>query len=325
MIHKVALLREKIERELSMVMKSVQPESLFEPPRYVFSLGGKRIRPVLSLMAVELSNKNSDIALNAALAIEIFHNFSLLHDDLMDNADIRRGNPTVHKKWNANTAILSGDAMVIEAYKYIAKVPTQHLSEVLDLFSDTAMDICVGQQYDMDFEKRNDVKEAEYLEMILKKTAVLIGCSLKMGAILSDADKSDAEALYQFGINLGLAFQLKDDLLDVYGDPKRFGKNIGGDIISNKKTYLLIKALRNSNPGQRDELDKWITIKEFDPNEKIEAVKKIYDELNLKVISENLIEKYYLASLENLSSVSVSSDRKRELIELSENLMYRDS
>lgn len=325
MIHKVALLREKIDRELSMVMKSVQPESLFEPPRYVFSLGGKRIRPVLTLMAVELFNKNIDIALNAALAIEIFHNFSLLHDDLMDNADIRRGNPTVHKKWNANTAILSGDAMVIEAYKYIAKVPTQHLSEVLDLFSDTAMDICVGQQYDMDFEKRNDVKEAEYLEMILKKTAVLIGCSLKMGAILSDADKSDAEALYQFGINLGLAFQLKDDLLDVYGDPKRFGKNIGGDIISNKKTYLLIKALRNSNPGQRDELDKWITIKDFDPNEKIEAVKKIYDELNLKVISENLIEKYYLASLENLSSVSVSSDRKRELIELSENLMYRDS
>jgi geranylgeranyl diphosphate synthase type II len=325
MIHKVALLREKIDRELSMVMKSVQPESLFEPPRYVFSLGGKRIRPVLTLMAVELFNKNIDIALNAALAIEIFHNFSLLHDDLMDNADIRRGNPTVHKKWNANTAILSGDAMVIEAYKYIAKVPTQHLSEVLDLFSDTAMDICVGQQYDMDFEKRNDVKEAEYLEMILKKTAVLIGCSLKMGAILSDADKSDAEALYQFGINLGLAFQLKDDLLDVYGDPKRFGKNIGGDIISNKKTYLLIKALRNSNPDQRDELDKWITIKEFNPNEKIEAVKKIYDELNLKVISENLIEKYYLASLENLSSVSVSSDRKRELIELSENLMYRDS
>ena len=325
MIHKVALLREKIDRELSMVMKSVQPESLFEPPRYVFSLGGKRIRPVLTLMAVELFNKNIDIALNAALAIEIFHNFSLLHDDLMDNADIRRGNPTVHKKWNANTAILSGDAMVIEAYKYIAKVPTQHLSEVLDLFSDTAMDICVGQQYDIDFEKRNDVKEAEYLEMILKKTAVLIGCSLKMGAILSDADKSDAEALYQFGINLGLAFQLKDDLLDVYGDPKRFGKKIGGDIISNKKTYILIKALRNSNPGQRDELDKWITIKEFDPNEKIEAVKKIYDELNLKVISENLIEKYYLASLENLSSVSVSSDRKRELIELSENLMYRDS
>jgi geranylgeranyl diphosphate synthase type II len=153
MIHKVALLREKIDRELSMVMKSVQPESLFEPPRYVFSLGGKRIRPVLTLMAVELFNKNIDIALNAALAIEIFHNFSLLHDDLMDNADIRRGNPTVHKKWNANTAILSGDAMVIEAYKYIAKVPTQHLSEVLDLFSDTAMDICVGQQYDMDFEK----------------------------------------------------------------------------------------------------------------------------------------------------------------------------
>src|SRR5690554_1489187 len=325
MTGKVEVLEKKIKEAIEEVLIDEQPRTLFTPARYILSLGGKRLRPLLTLLAADLFGEESERVIAPAIGVEIFHNFSLLHDDLMDRADMRRGHPTVHKKWNANTAILSGDAMMIEAYKYIARVPSQHLSEVLDLFSDTAMDICVGQQYDMDFEKRNDVKEAEYLEMILKKTAVLIGCSLKMGAILSDADKSDAEALYQFGINLGLAFQLKDDLLDVYGDPKRFGKNIGGDIISNKKTYLLIKALRNSNPGQRDELDKWITIKEFDPNEKIEAVKKIYDELNLKVISENLIEKYYLASLENLSSVSVSSDRKRELIELSENLMYRDS
>ena len=324
MTEKVTFFREKIDEELSKVMKGFQPETLFEPPRYVFSLGGKRIRPVLTLMAVDLYGKEVETAVNAALGIEIFHNFSLLHDDLMDNADVRRGSATVHKKWNANTAILSGDAMVIEAYKYIAKVPQKHLAEVLELFSDTAMDICVGQQYDMDFEHRSDVNEAEYIEMILKKTAVLTGCSLKMGAILADADKRDAEALYQFGLNLGLAFQLKDDLLDVYGDQKSFGKKIGGDIISNKKTYLLIKALKNSNPDQRKELDKWLSAKQYETDEKVEAVKKIYDELKLKVISENLIEKYYLASLDCLSSVNVADDRKLELIKLSENLMYRE-
>lgn len=324
MSHKFNIYREKIDRELLNVMKGEQPNTLFEPPRYVFSLGGKRIRPVLTLMAMDLFGKSVEPALKAALAIEIFHNFSLLHDDLMDNADVRRGNATVHKKWNANTAILSGDAMVIESYKYIAKVPQQHLPKILELFSNTAMSICIGQQYDMDFEQRFDVTEAEYIEMILNKTAVLIGCALKAGAIIADVDESDAEMLYQFGINMGLAFQLRDDLLDVYGDPKNFGKNIGGDILSNKKTYLLIKALSNSNTDQRKELDKWLTLKQYHPNEKIEAVKKIYDELNLKLISENLIEKYYLASLDCLSLVNVPDERKKELIELSEYLMYRD-
>ncbi|MDD4778610.1 MAG: polyprenyl synthetase family protein [Fermentimonas sp.] len=324
MTNKVTFFRNQIDEKLSEVMKGSQPETLFEPPRYVISLGGKRLRPILTLMAVDLFGKEVETAVNAALGIEIFHNFSLLHDDLMDNADVRRGSATVHKKWNANTAILSGDAMVIEAYKYVAKVPEKYLAKVLELFSDTAMDICIGQQYDMDFEQRCDVTEAEYIEMILNKTAVLTGCSLKMGAILADADERDAEALYQFGLNLGLAFQLKDDLLDVYGDPKCFGKKIGGDIISNKKTYLLIKALKNSDPVQRKELDRWLTAEHFDKEEKVEAVKKIYDELKLKVISENLIEKYYLASLDCLSSVNVPDDRKKELIELSENLMYRD-
>lgn len=324
MNQKVTFFRSKINEELSNVMKGEHPKSLFEPPRYVFSLGGKRIRPILTLMAVDLFGKEVDSAVNAALGLEIFHNFSLLHDDLMDNADVRRGYATVHKKWNANTAILSGDAMVIEAYKYIAKVPLQHLPEVLEVFSNTALDICIGQQYDMDFEKRSDVTETEYIEMILKKTAVLTGCSLKIGAIIADANENDVEALYQFGINLGLAFQLKDDLLDVYGDPKNFGKKIGGDIISNKKTYLLIKALKSSNPIQLKELENWLTVRKFDPEEKIEAVKKIYDELNLKIISENLIEKYYLASLDSLSLVNVPYERKKELIELSKNLMYRD-
>ena len=324
MTNKVTLFRKKIEGELPRVMKGFQPKTLFEPPRYVFSLGGKRLRPILTLMAVDLFGKDVGIAVNAALGIEIFHNFSLLHDDLMDNADMRRGSATVHKKWNANTAILSGDAMVIESYKYIAKVPEKHLSDVLELFSDTAMDICIGQQYDMDFEQHSDVTEVEYIEMILKKTAVLTACSLKIGAILAEADKSDAESLYQFGINLGLAFQLKDDLLDVYGDQKSFGKKIGGDIISNKKTYLLIKALKDSNTIQRKELEKWLSFKYFDKDEKVEAVKKIYDELNLRTISENLIEKYYLASLECLSSVDVPDEQKKELIELSEDLMFRE-
>ncbi len=325
MSHIVTLFTNKINEELANVMKGELPETLFDPPKYVFSLGGKRIRPVLTLMAVDLFDKDVDIALNAALGIEIFHNFSLLHDDLMDNAAVRRGSATVHEKWNANTAILSGDAMVIEAYKYIAKVPKRCLSEVLEIFSNTAMDICKGQQYDMDFEQRLDVTEAEYIEMIFKKTAVLTGCSLKIGAIIADADEKDIENLYQFGINLGIAFQLRDDLLDIYGDPKNFGKKIGGDIISNKKTYLLIKALKNSNTEQRKELFNWITAEQFDSDEKVEAVKKIYDELNMKIISEKLIEKYYLTSLDYLSSINVPEYRKKELLELSENLMNREN
>lgn len=325
MSHIVTLFTNKINEELANVMKGELPETLFDPPKYVFSLGGKRIRPVLTLMAVDLFDKDVDIALNAALGIEIFHNFSLLHDDLMDNAAVRRGSATVHEKWNANTAILSGDAMVIEAYKYIAKVPKRCLLEVLEIFSNTAMDICKGQQYDMDFEQRLDVTEAEYIEMIFKKTAVLTGCSLKIGAIIADADEKDIENLYQFGINLGIAFQLRDDLLDIYGDPKSFGKKIGGDIISNKKTYLLIKALKNSNTEQRKELFNWITAEQFDSDEKVEAVKKIYDELNMKIISEKLIEKYYLTSLDYLSSINVPEYRKKELLELSENLMNREN
>lgn len=324
MSSKVALFEEKISRAIGKLFAEDQPRTLFDPARYTLSLGGKRLRPLLTLMAADLFGKEPDDVIDAAMGIEIFHNFSLLHDDLMDKADIRRGHPTVHKKWDDNSAILSGDAMVIEAYRYITKVPDSLLREVIDLFSATAMEICQGQQYDMDFEKRLDVSESEYLEMIRLKTAVLIGCALKIGAIIAVASPHDSDLLYHYGINMGLAFQLKDDLLDVYGNPETFGKKIGGDILCNKKTFLLIKALKNSGKSQREALEKWLLASEYDPEEKICFVKNIYDELNLKRITGNLIEKYYLASLDCLSSVNLPEDRKKELIELSENLMYRE-
>lgn len=324
MIPKVAFFENLIKKEIEKVMKDEQPSTLFEPARYTFSLGGKRLRPMLTLLAAGMFGGDIDNVVKSAIGVEIFHNFSLLHDDLMDNADMRRGNPTVHKKWNANTAILSGDAMVIESYKYISDVEPKYLPQILDLFSNTAMNICKGQQYDMDFEQRDDVSESEYIEMITLKTAVLLGCALKIGAILSDASDKDASALYEFGINIGLAFQLKDDLLDVYGDPKVFGKNLGGDILSNKKTYLLIKALKSSDDNQSAVLNKWLKAKDYIPEEKISAVKNIYDELNLKAISEKIIENYYLASLDCLRSISVSDERKRDLTEFAKSLMHRE-
>lgn len=321
---RIDFLEKRINEELGKVLVNEEPRSLFDPPVYVFSLGGKRIRPILTLMVADLFEKDIEDAINPALAIEIFHNFSLLHDDLMDKADLRRGSETVHIKWSANTAILAGDAMVIESYKYISKAPNKYLPELLKVFSDTAMDICIGQQLDMDFEQRMDVTEDEYLNMIRLKTAVLIGCSLKLGAIVSDASAEDLKALYKFGINLGMSFQLKDDLLDVYGDFKTFGKMPGGDILSNKKTYLLIKALKSSNEKQKAELEKWLNAEDFDPEQKINAVKNIYEELKLRDLVENLIEKYYIASLEFLSSISVSDARKNNLLNLAEQLMHRE-
>lgn len=324
MLYTADFLSNKIEEAISNISFDLKPKSLFDPIEYAISVGGKRVRPLLVLLATNMFGKEVEKSLKPAIGIEIFHNFTLLHDDLMDKSDMRRGMPAVHKRWNANTAILSGDAMLIESYKYVASAPSELLPEIIELFSTTAMEVCQGQQLDMDFEKRADVTETEYIEMIELKTAVLLGCSLKMGAILANASARDAELLYNYGINIGLAFQLKDDLLDVYGDAKTFGKNIGGDIVSNKKTYLLIKALKTSNKKQHAELMRWISAEDFDKNEKIESVKNIYNELNLKSISENLIEKYYLAALDSLSSINVADERKKELISLSENLMYRE-
>ncbi|OJV34098.1 MAG: isoprenyl synthetase [Bacteroidia bacterium 43-41] len=324
MLYSIDALSKKIEEAIQHISFGSKPGSLYDPISYALSVGGKRVRPLLVLLAANMFGGEVDKSLKPAIGIEIFHNFTLLHDDLMDKSDMRRGMPAVHKKWDANAAILSGDAMLIESYRHIASVHSGILPQIISLFSQTAMEVCQGQQLDMDFEKRSDVTESEYIEMITLKTAVLLACSSKMGALLANASLNDAELLYNYGINIGLAFQLKDDLLDVYGDSKTFGKNIGGDIVSNKKTYLLIKALKTSDKKQHSELLKWISAEKFDKTEKIESVKNIYNELNLKIIAENLIEKYYLAALDCLSSINVADERKKELISLSENLMYRE-
>lgn len=300
-----------------------KPESLFEPISYILSLGGKRVRPALALMSYNLYKDDVTRVIPIALGIEIFHNFTLLHDDLMDRADMRRGKPTVHIKWNDNTAVLSGDAMLIEAYKEIAKIDSEHLPEILELFSIMATEICCGQQYDMEFEQRMDVTIPEYMEMIRLKTAVLLACALKEGAVVAGASKEDADNLYNFGINVGLGFQLKDDLLDVYGDSNSFGKKIGGDILCNKKTYLLINAL--SDASTKEELISWMNKADAGEKEKIEAVTNIYNKLGLKEKSEKLINDYYLKAVACLEKVSVSKERKEELYKLAINLMSRIS
>ena len=246
-----------------------QPESLYNPVRYVLEQGGKRIRPILMMLAYELYKDHPEDIILPAVGLETYHNYTLLHDDLMDNADMRRGNQTVHKKWDANTAILSGDSMLVLAYRCMQQVSDNKLRPVLETFTETALQVGEGQQYDMDFEKRNDVSEEEYIEMIRLKTSVLLACALKMGALLADAPKEDTVNLYKFGEQMGLAFQLQDDYLDVYGDPKVFGKAVGGDITSNKKTYMLINAFNRANAHQREELIRWTTAKEFDKQEKI--------------------------------------------------------
>ena len=259
-----------------------------------------------------------------ALGLETYHNYTLLHDDLMDNADVRRGQPTVHKKWDANTAILSGDSMLVLAYQRVAQCDNAHLPQVLSLFTETALEIGEGQQFDMDFETRNDVTEDEYIEMIRLKTSVLLACALKIGAILGDASKEDADLLYQFGEKIGLAFQLQDDLLDVYGDPKVFGKAIGGDITSNKKTYMLINAVNRANAEQRAELMKWIEAKEFNRAEKVAAVTRLYDEIGIRQLCEEKINFYFEQGKALLEQVSVSADRKEVLRQYTNAMMHRE-
>ena len=322
-LHTFEEVLEIVNSNINKIKYNNTPESLFEPITYILSLGGKRLRPALTLMSYGLYKDDIERVIPIALAIEVFHNFTLLHDDLMDRADMRRGKPTVHIKWNDNTAVLSGDAMLIEAYKEIAKTDSMYLPEVLDLFSVTATEICCGQQYDMEFEKRIDVTISEYLEMIRLKTAVLLACALKEGALVAGASIADADNLYDFGINVGLGFQLKDDLLDVYGDSASFGKRIGGDILCNKKTFLLISAL--SDTSTKDELIEWINKTDFDEAEKIRSVTNIYNKLGLKQKSETLINDYYEKALLCLDKVNVSKDRKKELYCLAENLMTRIS
>lgn len=300
-----------------------KPKSLYEPIRYVLSMGGKRIRPTLMLLGYNLFKDNPEKILMNAVALETYHNYTLLHDDLMDNADLRRGHETVHKKWNANTAILSGDSMLVLAYERMAQCDEKHLAKVLKLFTTTALEIGEGQQFDMEFENRNDVKEEEYIEMIRLKTSVLLACALKMGAILADASDEDAENLYKFGEQIGLAFQLQDDYLDVYGDTKVFGKEIGGDITSNKKTYMLINAFNLANDTQRAELQKWVDAKDFDRAEKVAAVTRLYNEIGIDKMAQDKIAYYFEQSKKYLDAVSVPAERKEELAKYAQKMMKR--
>ena len=301
-----------------------KPQSLYDPIRYVLSIGGKRIRPVLMLMAYNLFKDQPQDILMPACGLETYHNYTLLHDDLMDQADLRRGHETVHKRWNANTAILSGDSMLVLAYQRIAQVPAEKLAAVLDCFTETALEIGEGQEYDMAFETRNDVTEDEYIEMIRLKTSVLLACATKIGALLADAPEEDVKNLYKFGERLGLAFQLQDDLLDVYGDPKVFGKAVGGDIASNKKTYMLINAYNRADEKQRAELTRWIGAKTFNREVKVASVTRLYDEIGIRQLCEEKINEYFEQAAQCLEKVNVAEERKQALRQYMDELLHRD-
>ena len=300
-----------------------QPRSLYEPIQYVLSLGGKRIRPVLMLLAYNLFRDDPESILPTACGLETYHNYTLLHDDLMDNADLRRGHETVHRRWDANTAILSGDSMLVLAYQRVAQCRPDKLADVLALFTETALQIGEGQQYDMDFEHRTDVSEEEYIEMIRLKTSVLLACATKMGALLADASPADADLLYRFGEQMGLAFQLQDDYLDVYGDTRVFGKVIGGDITSNKKTYMLINALNRADARQREELMGWITATEFNRDEKIQAVTRLYNEIGIDQLAQERIAYYFEESRKHLDAICLPEERKQQLRRYTAEMMHR--
>ena len=302
-----------------------KPYSLYEPIKYVLAIGGKRIRPTLMLLAYNLYKGDPERILNTAVAVETYHNYTLLHDDLMDQAPLRRGHQTVHVKWDPNTAILSGDSMLVLAFKMMAQTDKDYLQPVIDLFTETALEIGEGQQYDMEFENRTDVTEDEYIEMIRLKTSVLLACAMKIGAILGGASDEDAENLYKFGEQIGLAFQLQDDYLDVYGDPETFGKRIGGDILSNKKTYMLINALAKSDSEQCRQLLGWIEVgSKEQEDEKIAAVTQLYNEIGVDKMAEAKINYYFEQGMKYLDKVGVSEERKEELKRYTAKMMKRD-
>ncbi len=318
-----ALLK-KVNKALEAERFEQKPKELYEPISYTLSLGGKRIRPVLVLMACDLFGQKCEAAINAALGIEVFHNFTLLHDDIMDKAPLRRGHETVHQKWNTNIAILSGDTMFAKAYEYFLRLDPPYLKPVLQIFTQTAIDVCEGQQWDMNFESTDKVSIADYIAMIRLKTAALTGASLKIGAIIAGANTKDADHLQAFGQNLGVAFQLKDDLLDVFGDEKKFGKKTGNDIATNKKTFLYLKAFELAKGMTRDRLLYYFVNATLDGESKIAAVKEIYTRLNIKEETEKEMEFYYKEALKHLSSIKVAAENKAELKALADNLMTRE-
>ncbi|MBN2522315.1 MAG: polyprenyl synthetase family protein [Bacteroidales bacterium] len=301
-----------------------EPANLFDPLRYVLRLGGKRIRPSLVLMACNVFSETIEDAIYPALAMEVFHNFTLVHDDIMDNALLRRGRPTVHTKWNRNTGILSGDAMVIKSFELLTHVSQGFMPELLALFCRTALKVCEGQQYDMDFETRKEISLDEYLKMIELKTSALIAASLKTGAVIGGAGKNDAEHLYEFGRNVGIAFQIQDDYLDLYADPLIFGKNIGNDIVANKKTILFALATQTAQGKVKRELMHWLESKEFNRIEKINAVKAIYDKLGIREQIIRYIKHYHETGVSHLKRIAVSESQKDELLKVSDFLLVRN-
>jgi geranylgeranyl diphosphate synthase type II len=313
-----------IEKELSEFDFGTRPVELYDPIRYVLALSGKRIRPVLTLMASELFSGDYKKALYPALAVEVFHNFTLLHDDIMDKAPLRRGQATVHEKWNDNIAILSGDVMLIRAYELFLKSDHPELKRILHKFNACAAEVCEGQQLDMNYETKAVVSEDEYIEMIRLKTAVLLAFSLELGAILGGAKQEYCEQLYGFGINIGLGFQLKDDLLDVYGEADKFGKQVGGDIISNKKTYLLIKALELAKGETLKELEHWLSLKTFVSEEKVIAVKRIYEKLGIRELGEQKMNRYFDIAINTFDELDIVMERKQPLLMLSRLLIARE-
>src|SRR5690554_6404764 len=319
-------LQTDLENHIQNLTFGEDPKELYEPIAYLMSLGGKRIRPLLTLMAYGLYKKDYKNILSPALAVEICHNFTLMHDDIMDDAPLRRGEATVHEKWNPNTAILSGDVMMVRAYDMLLEVPSEKLPLCMKHFNRTAAEVCEGQQFDMIFENRKQVSEKEYLEMILLKTAVLLGSSLQYGALLAGATADDVQRLYDFGVNIGIGFQLKDDVLDVYADKTKFGKQVGGDIISNKKTYLLIKAMELAKGREADELVYWGSAKEFDKAEKVLAVTSIYDSLGIKNLAEAKIEAYFEKGFEQLRDIKpVYQEALQGLTFLAQDLISREN
>ena len=314
-----------LEKEIEKQKYGKQPDSLYEPIRYLMALGGKRLRPMLTLLAYSLYKENAREIIPYAVAVEAFHNFTLMHDDIMDKAPLRRGHPTVHEKWNVNTAILSGDVMLVKVYDMFLNIDKNILATVVHRFNKCASEVCEGQQWDMEFETQQTVSEAQYLNMIKLKTAVLIGFSLELGALLAGASEKDCKSLREFGINIGIGFQLKDDLLDAYADSKKFGKQVGGDIIANKKTFLLIKSQELAKENQRQELQDWISKKKFNKTEKVKAVKAIYDHLAISSLTERKINSYFKKGFSRLKDLDCSAQGKTELIKFTELLIGRES
>ncbi len=322
-MHSIYQYQEYISDYLLSEYETKEPQNLYNPIHYILGLGGKRMRPVLTLMTAEVFDTDYKKALPAALAVEVFHNFSLVHDDIMDDAPLRRGNETVHEKWNVNTAILSGDAMLILAYQYFEKYNTEVFRALAKLFSKTALEVCEGQQYDVDFETRDDVTIPEYLKMIEYKTAVLVGAAMKMGAIVAETSEENADLIYDFGLNLGLAFQLQDDYLDAFGNPETFGKQVGGDIIENKKTYLYLKAMAFSDDHQKEQLAHLFSIHPKDNLDKITTVKEIFNATGASKATQDAIQEYTLKAFATLQKIGIDNEKKDLLKSFGENLMGR--